>query len=214
MKKAKVLILILSSLLIVQVVYMLGESIRDRSLAEEIGREREKKDIKLVFEEVAPVPPEAGTGIRTHFVVNDFERRADMTGIVVVGGSIMLSDRNPISGNFSLRFDYDAVEYPRFVINYLPRDWTTFGKLSASFYNPSDDTLEMGVNVIDHITLSNPSRIYNRHFRLKPGLNKLVMDIDRMRTAINLADIMEISISVVRPEKPGTVYIDDIVLSY
>ena len=208
MKKAKVLIVSLAVLLVIQLIYIVFVHYHNKRIINSILNNRSSDDIKIDFTDVPLSPP---TDDR---IIADFENADDTSGFEIFGGGFSISEDNPLSGYYSLMFDFEMVGYPALTLHYLPRYWSNYDKLSISIYNPSGDTLTMLFRIDDHNSTWNYETYYSKRLPRAPGYHVLEFPISDIGGKINTNNILDIVISIEKPSRPGTVYIDDIILRY
>ena len=211
MKKAKVLIVTLIVLLALQLGYIIFAHIQNRDAITSVLKNRPADDIKINFTDNPPLPPTEDR------IIANFENPEDTSGIITADAHYSLSDKFPISGYYSLRFDFEAVGYPALAFHYLPRHWSYYNKLSISIYNPATDSMTCLIRINDHQSTGYPDTYYAEKISITPGINTLMFQVSRIGEKIDINDILNIIISIEKPSHPGTVYtvyIDDIILHY
>jgi len=125
------------------------------------------------------------------------------------------------SGRFSLRVQYTRKKYSRLTMTYSLGDWSDYGALEFSFFNPDSTALEMICRIHDdeHRDHDNAySDRFHRKLVLGPGWNRFVIPMADIRNApssrkMNLDRLEAISFFTVSLPEPRIVYLDDLLLS-
>jgi len=116
----------------------------------------------------------------------------------------------------SITFD-TTVEYPGFVFDDPPADWSDYRALTLTAFSSEDTTVMLYLTIEDHTHNHEYDDRYNRRFTIIPGANTVSVPLDSVRNApssrvMDLTRIENLNIFMVGPRRPTTLYLDDITL--
>jgi len=207
MQKAKVLIIVLICALLFQLSYFLYIKHKNKRTIDTVLRDDDSNRFEIVSFEVEAIPP------TDDYIIADFENPEEHLAIYGIGGDEEFSEEHPFSGRFSYKFEYDLEQtYPRLEIHYMPRNWNYYSKLEMMIFNPSAEKLPMIIRIDDHLSDWQTDSYFARYENLETGYNRLEYSIEQIGKNIDLTDPFRIVISISQPTKPGTIYVDDIIL--
>lgn len=131
-----------------------------------------------------------------------------------------LSDDHAVHGKKSLKMELFVSAYPGFSpeLRKEDRNWSGYDFFSFHVFNPSETTIRLVLRIDDQKDALNYSDRYNRGFQIVPGHNKIIIDLDELKTSgsdrvMNLKYIHRLMAFMSHPDKPHTVYLDYFLLS-
>jgi len=148
-----------------------------------------------------------------------FEHKAELkrwSGIA----KYSLSSEQKISGNSSMKIKLGTEKYSNTSLNAFIRDWSKFKSLSASFYNPQSEPLEITIKITDIVHNRGKQAYHNRFNReieLKPGWNLIGIDTVDIKNApknraMKMTHISKVTFFSSNLESPKIVFVDNVKL--
>ncbi|MBD3234077.1 MAG: hypothetical protein GF315_10190 [candidate division Zixibacteria bacterium] len=159
------------------------------------------------MEQVIPRPP-----VRD-FVIADFEEVEDLDWIEPVHGEYALTGRHPVSGQYSLAFNYEIAKYPGMEFWHIPRRWDYFDSLRFMVINPTEQNIKLVFRLDDQNSTWKPETYYFEEQQLSPGINRIIIPLSKIQEKIDTTNLKRMILSLKQPQIAGKIYIDDIVLT-
>jgi len=122
-----------------------------------------------------------------------------------------------------LRVDLDKAQYAGLSLEYMPRDWRGYRWLELSIYQPKAESLSITVRLHDFEHERGRSAYaysdrFNKSYVLREGWNQIRISLDEVRMApflrdMNLGEMVNLGIFVVRLDQPWAIYLSTVSLS-
>lgn len=117
--------------------------------------------------------------------------------------------------NKCLKATYPKGDYPGLSAKHLPKDWTGFDTLVLEVFNPNDDVVKFGILMKDKPGGHGYHNRYDGEFAFRPGKNKFVFNVTGLKTndgkrQIDISQVIEFVIFLVKPKEPTVLYVDNI----
>ncbi len=180
---------------------------RNQSTIEKSRALQESDGIIFKLEQVFPKPP-----VRD-FVIADFEEDEDFDWIEAVHGENALSEKYPVSGRYSLEFNYKIAKYPGLEFWHIPRRWDYFESFRFAVINPTERDITIIFRLDDQNSTWKPETYFSKELQLSPGFNRTAISVGDIQEKVDTSDLKRMILSIKQPQFAGTIYIDDIVLT-
>lgn len=120
-------------------------------------------------------------------------------------------------GKHSLKVQLTTNTYSGIGLIHFPGNWAEFNNLNISVFFPGDGQLELVCRIHDSEHNNEYTDRYNKRFVIKKGWNDLVISITDIERApadrlLNMSEIENLKLFVVRQEKDRIIYIDHVYL--
>jgi len=123
-------------------------------------------------------------------------------------------------GKRSLRVQLSQKKYSGTTLFYFPHDWSGYGYLDFSVYNPSDAELTLHSRIHDQLHRQHGQVFkdrFHRRFTLHPGWNDLRVSLEAVKQApagrdMDMHKIEGFCIFVVSQSRPSVIYVDNVYL--
>ncbi len=122
-----------------------------------------------------------------------------------------------------LRVDLDPAQYAGLALEYMPRDWRGYSWLELNIYQPKAEPLSITVRLHDFEHERGRSAYaysdrFNKSYVLREGWNHIRISLDEVRMApflrdMNLGEMANLGVFVVRLDQPWTIYLSTLKLS-
>ncbi|KHE93269.1 MAG: hypothetical protein K8F52_04810 [Candidatus Scalindua rubra] len=125
-----------------------------------------------------------------------------------------LSYKHATSGQKSLEMNLYPSPYPGIALSNFNSDWSRHDTLKFDIYNQEDISLRLAIRIDDAKNPSYGDR-YNHPIILSPGMNHISIPLSSLHTSgtdrmINLANVQQVILFLVQPERKQTIYLDNI----
>lgn len=127
-----------------------------------------------------------------------------------------IDNRYATSGSRSLRVElYPPAQYPGLRFKDLKRQWKGIKQVRLDIYNPDSADIFLIFRIDDRPDNPPYSDRVNYSFILRPGLNKVVLDLASLKTSgtgrhLDIEKINKFMFFVSHPQKPLTIFVDNI----
>ncbi|MBN1406487.1 MAG: CIA30 family protein [Calditrichaceae bacterium] len=119
-------------------------------------------------------------------------------------------------GEASLYIVFGTTKYSGLVLDYFPRDWSSYNILKFDIYYPKSDSLIFTCRIHDELHIKGQQLYadrFNRRFKLQCGWNEIAIPIKDIENApktrkMNICKVLSIGIFTVQLPEPKTVYLD------
>ena len=148
-------------------------------------------------------------------VLFDFESDADLNKLNWECHKwFELSQENATSGRNSLRVVLPPGEYPGINFQDIPRDWSQGKAFRMDVFNPAGEELIFHVRIDDHKSGWEYADRFDVNLTLKPGMNKISIPTDSMKTNIrprqlDLKHIERLMVFIPNNLEPREIYLDN-----
>ena len=124
-----------------------------------------------------------------------------------------ISDEHATHGSNSLRLELYPSKYPGWTPILKANDWRGFNRLCFDLYNPQKRDIRVTVRIDDSEDFPNYADRLNRNFVLRPGLNRIRMPLNELRTSgtdrrLELDHIFRFLLFMVNLDEKVLLYID------
>jgi len=124
-------------------------------------------------------------------------------------------------GDKGMKVTFLLANYPSLHLLDFNSDWTEYKELHLSIFNTESTIVEVVLNIYDHQHHHTGYRFFDRYhntLKLEPGWNDLAFPLEEIKNApktrqMDMDDIFSFSLFMIEPERPTTIYLDDIYLS-
>jgi hypothetical protein len=146
----------------------------------------------------------------------DFESEAELDQLYWNCHTLYsLSNDHATHGLRSLKMELFPSDYPGLIPMLSVTDWRRYGEFCFDVYNPSEQSLRLGVRIDDREDYPDFADRYNKNFEVKKGANHIPLETlttSASRRRLNLSKIHRMFIFVNHPMEKTILYIDDMKL--
>ncbi|MEW5894707.1 MAG: glycoside hydrolase domain-containing protein [Candidatus Omnitrophota bacterium] len=160
-------------------------------------------------------------GVKTEIVDCDFFVTKSEEGKAESEGSTAIEDRSAPAASrssaqdFCLKTTYPRGDFPGLSAKNLPGDWTGFNMLVFDVFNPSEEPVKFGILIKDEPGGHGYNNRYDGEFAFRPGRGKFIFNVTGLKTndgkrLMDISQVKELVIFLVRTGEPTTLYFDNI----
>jgi len=151
-------------------------------------------------------------------VIASFEKNTELSRWQGNNASIRLAERNPTTGKSCMEVRLDPGEYPGINTRNLVRDWSPYDLLLFDVYLQGDQPLSLTVRIDDKAHNQQFEDRYNVRFLLRPGLNRVKIQLIDLVNApkgrtMDLKSIVALYIFTFNLQEKRTFCIENILLA-
>lgn len=126
-----------------------------------------------------------------------------------------LSDQYATHGTHSLKMALYPSSYPGFKPALKQHHWEKYTSFKFDMYNPTTEKIVITLRIDDREDANEYSDRYNKSFSLKPGMNRMSILLNSLKTSgtdrkLDLENIYRFLLFTVSPEQKIALYIDNI----
>jgi hypothetical protein len=132
-----------------------------------------------------------------------------------------IESSTPLSSGKWLKLSLSTAKYSGAALKYFDGDWSSNRSLSVRFYNPDTSPLQITCRIHDlnHVDGNEEyTDRFNRRFKLVPGWNRIVIDLDEVKQSpdnrnMDMRRIRGVMFFAVSLPAPRVIYLDKLMLT-
>jgi len=130
-----------------------------------------------------------------------------------------LNDQYVSHGQKSLKLEmYPPSRYPGMSTSSFEHDWRGYKKLCFDIFNPKKEGVSISFRLDDKKDHPSYADRINKSIKLKSGWNAICFELDSLRTSgtkrhLNLTNVTRLYMFTLNPERPLTLFLDNIRLT-
>ena len=154
-------------------------------------------------------------------VLSDFETPFELTRWREMSTAHEIIQSEVRNGNSALKVTFAPGKHPHAVLREMIHDWSNYGNLNFSIYNPANKNNSMLILIHDHDSWRNSDDYkmrFDKKLSLKPGWNDISISTEEIKNAprnrqLELHRIYSVSFILQQPKISSDYYLDHIYLS-
>ncbi len=174
--------------------------------------------VLAVLAALVPVAAAAADELRARRdfpLLASFETTYEMKRWVVKEGSASRARTHATDGLYALELRLEPGVYPGATLDFPPRDWRGFESLAFDAYLEGTTPLPVTVRINDLEHNEQYADRYNKTFTLKPGANRVVIDLHEVERSpvgrrMDMGRIALVCLFSYQLKEPRTVYLDNV----
>jgi hypothetical protein len=131
---------------------------------------------------------------------------------------IVTAPENWQNNSQAAKLRFEKGRYPGISFSHIYGDWSDYTNLRIDVYSSHSGSLPIVLRIHDTLHNNDFDDRYNRQLLIQPGVNRIDIDLNAVRTApqtrpMQMDNIASMALFTVSPEAPLEIYLDNIHLS-